>query len=226
MPHQRAEIEKAFSCRLMDWYGASEMVANIVQCEQGSYHIRPEYGVVEVLKADGSPALPGEEGTLVGTGLNNRAMPLIRYRVGDNVVRRAGICPCGRGGDLVEKITGRVEDVIVTPDGRWLTRLDHIFKGIHGVEEAQLVQEVPAELRIRLVRKPEFGPHDEQEILANLRSRLGNEINLKFEYLDQIPRTKSGKFRFVVSRVPLESGSGLQTGQVAGLAEEDEISAR
>lgn len=222
LDHQRAEIEQAFGCHILDWYGANELVANIVQCERGLYHVKQEYGVVEVLKRDGTPAGPGEKGDLIGTGLNNLAMPLFRYRVGDTIVPKAGVCDCGRGGPLVEQITGRVEDVIVTPDGRWLTRLDFIFKGLDFVEEAQLVQEERAELRVRVVRKEGFHVGIEQAITANLREMLGDEIRLVFEYMDQIPRTKSGKFRFVISKVELESKDPRQAGEVAGLVAEDD----
>ncbi len=221
MPHQRVEMEAAFGCPVMDWYGASEMIANIVQCEKGSYHIKSEYGVVEALRHDGSPAGPGEVADLVGTGLNNMAMPLLRYRVGDQIILREGTCACGRGGPLAERISGRIEDVVITPGGHWLTRLDFIFKGLDRVEEAQLVQDSPGELMIRVVRKPGYRNEDEKAILANLRERLGNEMKLTIQYLDRIPRTRSGKFRFVVSRVTLDSRDSRQAGEVTGLDAED-----
>lgn len=222
LPHQRSEMETAFGCPVLDWYGASEMIANVVQCEQGSYHIKQEYGVVEALRSDGSCAGPGEVADLIGTGLNNLAMPLLRYRVGDQVVLREGTCACGRGGPLAERIAGRIEDVVVTPDGRWLTRLDFIFKGMDRVEEAQLVQETPAELSIRVVRKPGYDNSDELAIVANLRERLGDEIRLQFQYLDRIPRTRGGKFRYVVSKVALASRDSRQAGEAAGLAAANE----
>jgi phenylacetate-CoA ligase len=222
MPHQRAEIEAAFGCRVMDWYGASEMIANIVQCEAGSYHVKQEYGVVEILRPDGTRADHGEQGTLVGTGLNNLAMPLLRYRVGDVAIPRSGECPCGRGGPLVEDVTGRVEDVVVTPDGRWLTRLDFIFKGISEVEEAQLLQHTVEKLRIRVVKKPHYDDGVERRITARLRERLGDEIELEFEYVDRIPRTRTGKFRYVISKVALSSRTSSQTGEVTGIADEEE----
>jgi len=222
MAHQRGEIERAFGCRVFDWYGVTELVANIVQCERGSYHVKPEYGVVEVLKPDGSPAGPGEQGDLVGTGLNNLAMPLLRYRVGDTVVPAAGSCPCGRAGALVEQIVGRVEDIVVTPDGRWLSRLDFVFKGLDAVEEAQLVQETRDELRVRIVRRPGYGDGDEAAVRRNLRERAGDDLRIRFEYLDRIPRTRSGKFRFVISKVRLAAAEARQSGDIAGIAGEEE----
>jgi phenylacetate-CoA ligase len=214
MPHQRAEIERACGCRVFDWYGATEFIANIVQCERGNYHIKPEYGIVEILRSDGSATAPGEPGELVCTGLNNLAMPFIRYRVGDLAVSKAGECPCGRSGALIERVTGRVEDVVVTPDGRWLSRLDFVFKGLDRVEEAQLVQEDLRLLLVRVVRRPGYTETDERRVLANLRERLGDEMTINFEYLERIPRTRSGKFRYVVSRIPLGLAAARQTGEM------------
>lgn len=201
LPHHREAMEAAFGCRVFDWYGASEMIANIVQCEEGSYHVKAEYGVVEVLRPDGTPCGPGEEGALVGTGLNNLAMPLLRYRVGDAVVPRAGSCPCGRGGALMERITGRLEDVLVTPDGRWLTRLDFVFKGIEGVEEAQLYQEDPRRVTVRVVPRTGFDGTQRGRIEANLRDRVGKGMEIAIVEVESIPRTAGGKFRYVVSSV-------------------------
>jgi phenylacetate-CoA ligase len=215
-------IEQAFGCHVFDWYGNVELVANIVQCEAGNYHIKPEYGVVEILNPDGSPSQPGQVGELVCTGLNNPAMPFVRYRVGDTAVRKEGPCPCGRGGRLVERITGRTEDVIVTPDGRYLSRLDFVFKGLLNVEEAQMIQETADHLRVRIVKRPGYTQQDTGRILANLRERMGTGINVDLEFVERIPRTASGKFRYVISKAPLDLAGARQTGEVLDLAPEED----
>jgi phenylacetate-CoA ligase len=222
LPHQRPVIEQAFGCRLFDWYGAVELIANVVQCEHGSYHIKPEYGVVEILNPDGTPTIPGQIGELVCTGLNNLAMPFIRYRVGDTAVPKDGVCSCGRGGKLVERITGRTEDVVVTPDGRYLGRLDFVFKGLLNVEEAQLIQETHDHLRVRIVQRPGYTEQDTARILSNLEERLGTDIKVTLEPVERIPRTASGKFRYVISKVPLDLAGAKQAGEVLGLAAEED----
>jgi phenylacetate-CoA ligase len=225
MPHQRTAIERAFGCQILDWYGASEIIANIVQCEAGNYHIKAEYGAVEIVRPDGTPCMPGEEGELVCSGLNNAAMPLLRYRVGDTAVPKSGGCPCGRGGALIETITGRVEDVIVCPDGRLLSRLDFVFKGMTAVEEAQLIQATPDFLSVRIVPRPSYSEQDEKRIIANLRERIGNDMEIRIEPVERIPRTANGKFRYVISKVPLPGT--LQTGEVLGLSsDEDKLPSR
>ena len=100
---------------------------------------------------------------------------------------------------MIERIAGRIEDYIRTPDGRVVGRLDHIFKGVEHVREAQIVQQQDEELRLRIVRVDGFNSHDEQTILAAARERLGPSIRLRCEYVETIERTAAGKFCFVVT---------------------------
>ena len=103
--------------------------------------MRPEYSVVELLRPDGSPAQPGEVAEIVGTGFGNAAMPLIRYRTGDTVlVAEDQHCACGRRMPIVETIVGRLEDVLLTVDGRMVTRFETAFNDSVHVVEAQLFQ--------------------------------------------------------------------------------------
>ena len=221
LPHQRETMERAFGCPVMDLYGQAEYCGMIMQCERGSYHIQEEYGVMEILAQDGQPAKPGEIGEVICTGLNNLAMPLIRYRTGDTAVPRAGACGCGRGGALVERITGRMEDVVVTPDGRFLSRLDFVFKEMPLVQEAQMIQESRTLLRIRVVARPGFSKADEERIANNLRERAGDGMQFQFELVDHIPRLANGKFRYVISKVSLDLAGARQTGDVVGVAAEE-----
>jgi len=186
---QRAVVERAFGAKVFNWYGNTEMTGNIVECAYGSLHYRMDYGLIE-LQADGE---------IVATGLFNRAMPLIRYRTGDVATAQAGTCECGCAFPLIEHIAGRIEDYIRTPDGRTVGRLDHIFKGVEHVREAQIVQRQTDELQLRIVRVDGFTSDDEGAILAAARERLGPSIRLRCEYVDAIERTAAGKFCFVVT---------------------------
>lgn len=206
LSYQREVLERVFRCKVFNWYGNTEVVANIVECEKGSLHIKMEHGVIEFLRPNGEPAKPGEIGELVCTGFGNYATPLIRYRVGDAAIVSDRSCSCGRVGPLVEEIVGRVEDIIVTPDGRHVGRLDHVFKDALNVVEAQIIQEHIDSVLVRLVKRPGFGNDDMTLLERELRLRLGPAIKIQYEFMNQIPREPSGKFRFVISKVPLEVG--------------------
>src|SRR6202008_3961893 len=104
------------------------------------------------------------EGAAIGTGLRNYAMPFIRYSTGDAIECSEGECECGRPFGLVRSIEGRMEDYIVTPNGSRVGRLDHLLKGAEGVAEAQIVQDDPAVVRIRVVRGKGYSVETEHSI--------------------------------------------------------------
>ncbi|MGD9874769.1 MAG: phenylacetate--CoA ligase family protein [Kiritimatiellia bacterium] len=199
---QRALISEMFGCKVFNWYGNTEICANIVECECGEMHMKLEHSFVEVLNDDDKPCGPGETGRLVCTGFGNPAFPLIRYEVGDVVTLSAKQEPaCGRAGILVDKVLGRVEDYILTPDGRMVGRLDHLFKDSVNVAEAQICQDRREEVVLRIVKKSFYTERDEKLIMQEARIRLGNEIGIRFEYVDAIPRAPNGKFRFINSNM-------------------------
>jgi phenylacetate-CoA ligase len=204
---QRSVIEAVFGCKVFNWYGNSEMTANIVECDHGRLHVQPQHSVLEFLDPEGNPARPGELAEIVATGFGNEAFPLIRYRTGDTAIPSDRPCECGRGGPTVFSVTGRVEDIIVTPDGRHVGRLDHVFKDSTNVREAQLIQESPDTLTVRVVRRDDYNEADTALVTRYLRERLGDQMSFRFEFVDRIPRGPNGKFRFVVSKVGLAIGS-------------------
>jgi phenylacetate-CoA ligase len=197
--YQRQAIQQAFGCRVYDWYGSSEFVAFACECPEGGLHVNSEFGVLEILKEDETPASPGEWGKIIATGFVNRAQPLIRFEIGDMGIWADRKCPCGRRSPLLETVTGRIEDVVVTPDGRLIARFDPIFKDTRNVVEAQIIQESLSELRVKLVRGRDYSAEDTVGVLEQFRRRCGDQMQVQLEFVDQIPRTKAGKFRAVIS---------------------------
>ena len=113
-------------------------MAAIGTCEYQQYHLISDYSFTELVPvADGLHEI-------VGTGFNNHAMPLIRYRTGDMVeMGGTGLCDCGRHFPLVQRIHGRSDDCIKLPDGRMAGHLYRVFNGAAGVVEGQIVQDKP-----------------------------------------------------------------------------------
>jgi len=197
---QRKTIEEAFQCRVFDWYGNSEMCGNIVECEYGERHLKYEHSYLEIVDQSGNPVPPGGTGRLLCTGFGNFAFPLVRYDIGDvATISKSQTAKCGRGGLLVDQILGRVEDYVIAANGRMVGRLDHLFKYSQNVIEAQVVQTVPGEVVLRVVRTADYGSKDENAIREEAALRLGSDTEVVFEYVDSIRRDKSGKFQFVVS---------------------------
>jgi phenylacetate-CoA ligase len=187
-----------FGCPVFDHYGAAEMAAFISQCEVGSYHPNPEFGIVEVLLGERA-AGPGETGEIVATGFVNPTMPLIRYATGDVATMGEGPCRCGRAFPVIRSIEGRRDDVLSTPDGRWIGRLDPIFKSVGSIYETRIVQDALDHVRVEVVPLPGFGSGDEQALLHQLQERLGSTMRIELIQVASIPRTSRGKFRAVVN---------------------------
>ncbi len=198
--YQRERIERAFSSKVFNWYGNSEMCANIVECEYGEMHLKLEHSFVEVLNNSDEPCNLGEEGRLICTGFGNRAFPLVRYDIGDSIrLSSETHSRCGRGGTLVAEVIGRQEAYIVTPDGRIVGRLDHIFKGMQNVVEAQILQDNVDEITIRIKKAAQYSIADERIMLDEARVRLGNAIRIVVDYVDSLPRGRNGKLQFIIS---------------------------
>jgi phenylacetate-CoA ligase len=196
---QRETIERAFGAPVRDRYGVSEFCVSMTECRERRLHVDMEFGIVEVeVEAETEE---WERGPLLVTGLSNDATPFLRYRVGDVGTRAKKPCRCGRPGDVFLDVDGRIEDYVMTPDGRLVGRLDHIFKEQLDVAEAQVVQETKEAVEVRIVRRPGFGEASERGLLKEIRSRLGDAIRVDLHYVDSIPREKNGKFRAVKSAV-------------------------
>ena len=199
-PSVRALFTRAFSAPVFDYYGSAEMVAFISQCEQGSYHVNPEYGVVELVGPDG-PVAPGEVGQVIATGFINTVMPLVRYRMGDLAALSERGCACGRHFPVIETIQGRLDDVVTTPDGRRIGRLDPIFKAVESIAEARIVQDRVDHIQLEYVAGEPLSDRERTELLAQLTKRIGVQMAIDIVRVPSIPRTNAGKLRTVENRV-------------------------
>lgn len=199
---QRDLIGEVFRCPVADYYGTAECVVFAGQCAEGRYHFNPLLSIVEVLDDSGAAVAPGHQGHLVCSTLTNTVMPLIRYQVGDDAVLALDPCPCGSSHPSVFRIVGRTDDNVVTPEGRTVGRLDHIFKGVRGVRECQIVQDAPDHLVLLVVADATFDEQAGRDLIDNLRVRVGDSIKVEIQAVHSIPRTSSGKFKGVVSKIP------------------------
>lgn len=141
---------------------------------------------------------PGEPGDVVISGLFNRAMVLLNYRLGDRAVLATEPCPCGRTLPVLARLEGRRSEIVELADGREISSLT--MEGMFRVVlcqtvQAQVEQIAPGQLRWRLVP---FGGADrealESELLGRARDVLGADTKVTVELVDAIPRTAQGKF--------------------------------
>ncbi|MBP6789460.1 MAG: phenylacetate--CoA ligase family protein [Candidatus Promineofilum sp.] len=200
--HQREALSAAFGCPARETYGMAEYAAAGSDCECGRLHLWPEAGHVELLAdGDDAPLPAGAAGRLIATGLLNADMPLIRYETGDRATAAAGGCACGRGLPLLAAIEGRVDDVIITPDGRHIGRLDPVFKADLPIREAQIIQKTPDTLHVLYVPTDAYTAADGEALIRRIHDRVGGGMGVTLQSVAEIPRSASGKFRAVISEV-------------------------
>lgn len=207
-PHYRDVIEKAFGVHVLDYYGAGgEGVHVASQCPKSGtrYHIHPENAVLEILGPDG-PVAPGTAGRIVVTQLDNEAMPLVRYDLEDVAVAapEGSYCECGRSLPLLERIDGRVPDLISVADGSYL--VPHFFvvvmKQLQTVHRYQAVQTEVDRMTMRLVER---SGASRAEIETTIRNEVDKatrgQLATDFEWVDKIPLSGLGKRRLIVSEI-------------------------
>jgi len=206
-PTARRLIEDTFGARCFDRYGCREVGNLAHECDAHTgLHLLVENNYIEFVDDAGEPVAPGEVGHIVATNLRNRAMPLIRYAVGDLGVPSSARCSCGRGLPMMERVQGRVSDVIVTPAGRLLHGefFTHLFYGASGVRQFQVEQRTLTELDVRMVADSDVAYETARARIGDLILRHGDTaFQLTFARVPHIPARRSGKYCFTLSHVPV-----------------------
>ncbi len=207
-PPLRGLLERVFGVPVVDFYGSREINHIAWQCPAaGRLHVFSPWRIVELA----GPPLDAE-GTrqVLVTDLANRAMPLVRYALGDLAAPVEGPCRCGSGAPALAKLRGRVTDLIRAADGSWIhgEYFTHLFYGQRGVARFQLRQHADGSLLLLLEGNPEEAAPGLEKILATIRSATG--CDLSHRWLTEIPTPPSGKFRFTTSALtpPLDTDPG------------------
>jgi phenylacetate-CoA ligase len=202
-PEQRAAIERAFACPVANGYGGRDAGFIAHQCPAGSLHITAEDIVLETVDAEGRAVPAGQPGEIVVTHLATGEFPFIRYRTGDVGVLSDAACACGRGLPVLAEVQGRTTDFVVAADGTVMhgLALVYVLRDLPGVQHFRIVQESLALTRIELVATPAQDAVRDAAIVAAFRRRLGAGVEVRIEPVEAIARERSGKYRYVQSRV-------------------------
>lgn len=194
---QRDLISDTFGVRVQNEYGCGEVGPIAYECERGTLHIMSPNVYVEIVGEDGRAVEPGETGAVVVTDLNNRAMPLVRYRVGDWAVRGRD-CACGRPFPTLDAIWGRQYDFILGPGGRRYHGefVMYLFEDARSsgvpIKQFTVSQTGPQQLDVKLVVSADGRPDAERAVRKLFAERLP-DFSISIEFVDEIPRRPSGK---------------------------------
>ena len=202
---QRELIESVFRAPVFETYGSREFMLMGAECsEHAGLHLTTEQLYLEIVNDDGTPTPAGEVGNVVVTDLYNYGMPFVRYASGDQAVAGFSQCRCGRGLPLLHEVRGRKLDVLRTPDGRSLPGefFPHLMKDYGWVRQFQVVQPAMDQLELRVVLGPTWNESDQAKLLQCVQQTVGPMVHITWQPVSEIPLTRAGKHRVVVSHVP------------------------
>ncbi|MGD9648465.1 MAG: phenylacetate--CoA ligase family protein [Pirellulales bacterium] len=209
-PHVRTTVREVWGLRVVDMYSSQEVGYLALQCPKHEhYHIQSESVLVEILDDDGRPCEPGEIGRVVITPLHNYAMPLLRYEIGD-YAEVGEKCPCGRGLPVLNRILGRQRNMAILPDGsrRWpsieLADRDDLAD-FPPIAQFQVIQRSLQTVEMLLVTPRSLTSPEEDRLRGWVQEALGHPFEISFTYVNEIPRSKAGKFEDFRCEVELSS---------------------
>ena len=204
---QREVIERVFGCAVVNEYGCRDGGLIAQTCPEGGLHLMSDTVHVEILSEELEPVEPGEIGEIVITNLYSRAMPLIRYRLGDRARLKPEPCPCGRSLPLMDSLEGRVTDTVFTPDGNRVHGLGLMYtlRVLPGIARFQVIQDALDHLEILIVPTAEavatastslVGP-----VVEGTRKTVGDGMVIDVRIVDEIPVLPSGKMRSIWNKL-------------------------
>lgn len=208
----RDEIEMAFNCPVFNRYGSRE--ASMIAFERvpkGGLEISTSQYIVEVLKDNGEPCLPGEEGDIVITNFSNFAFPFIRYQIGDRAVVKAVEDKPVRSCTAFDTLTGRITSSFLKENG---TRVNSSYFAIllrnslnsNWIEKMQIIQLDYKKIEIDIVKAENSTPPEKSLdfIIAEIKAVMGADCDVNFNFVDKIDLPGSGKYQYI--RTLIKSG--------------------
>lgn len=201
--HQREDISRVFACPVANGYGGRDAGFIAHQCPQGGMHLTAEDIIVEIVDKEGNPVPAGIAGEIVVTHLGTSDFPFIRYRTGDVASLSNEKCSCGRTLPLLEDIQGRTTDFVMATDGTIMHGLALVYpiRDIPGIAAFKVVQETLDHVVVQIVPEEKCGPDVERLIEEGIVARLGKTVNVEVFRVNEIPKEKSGKFRYIQSHI-------------------------
>lgn len=207
---ERRLVEDVFQCKVTDRYGCEEVSLIACECEKHEgLHVNADALLVELIDGEGDTISNGDPGRMIVTDLLNRAMPMIRYEVGDTASWSGRPCSCGRTLPMFSRIEGRVADYVVTSRGEFVSGIsltENFACLVPGLAQIQIVQDAIDRFTFHIVKAPDFSDESLARIADLVRERFGDQAVFECRYMDEIPKEPSGKYRFCISHVEKRFG--------------------
>lgn len=202
-PEHRKTLGDVFGAQVYDRYGSREVLSVSMQCPEGGHHIYADMNVVEFAPVR---EVGGDLNAIVVTPLDNEAMPLFRYRGGDEAAPIEGPCKCGRALPLMTGCRGRVCNNFITPDGRIVngTYFLYYFYYQEGFKSYQFHQTTPEHIDLYVVPDGTL-PQERMDYLKKSCRKISEDYDSQFtvdlHIVNEIPTRPGGKHLYTISDV-------------------------
>lgn len=201
-PENRRMFGAFYRAPVANCYASLELHEIAYECPRGSLHV-VETRVLETVDAEGRPVPPGEVGEIVVTALHQPGMPFIRYRNGDLGRLSAEPCACGRSTPVLDEIIGRMVDLTITPEGKYVfvTFFSKLVEGKAGIVRWQIYQPDPHHIEVRLQCSTPPDLAWQAATCRRIESHFGPTVKASIRLMDRIDPLPSGKHRIIISDV-------------------------
>lgn len=188
----RDYLALVFGCPVANHYGSRDGGIISSECPQGSMHVHAEGVLLEEVDSE-----------IVVTNLEHYSMPFIRYRIGDRGKVLNEPCSCKRGLPILQSLKGRVNDVLITPSGKYIHGLSvaYTIKDFSGIRQFKVIQEANDKLLIKIKKEKSFSDGDIKIMRDRLQVVMGNDVEIVFDFVKELPQDDPRKLRYVVSKV-------------------------
>jgi phenylacetate-CoA ligase len=217
LPEHRAMFAERFGAPVFDEYSAFEVLNVAYDCRAGRAHLAEDRIHCEIVDDKGNALPDGEPGQVVVTAFRERAMPLIRYSLGDIGFIEPGRCSCGRRFRTLRLTVGRSNDFVTLPSGERLypDAFLHLAATHPGISECFVHQDAEGLVRVHVVPAGpgggeaggevggQAGDEADGAVFATVRAKLfdlaGGEFPLEVVTAQSVLITPGGKGKFVTS---------------------------
>ena len=200
-------LNNTFDIPVINEYGASETGLIAFESPDREWLLCEEILNYEILDDNGS-VIDGTGGNIIVTDLDNKAMPFIRYKIGDIGIISKNVYGLNR---KLEKLLGRENDTLRLPSGRKSPGLTFYYISRSILE----VSEVLKEFIIRQTKINEFvfdvvADRDLTNVeITDIQTKmdiyLEPGLNLKINRVSSIERPPSGKIKHFYSEITCRS---------------------
>lgn len=187
----KVRLEKMFGCPVTNRYSNEECgILGNTKAGTREFTLNTASYYFELLDLEeDKPVNPGEIGRIVVTDLFNRAMPLIRYDLGDLGISNDD----GKCVKSLISLQGRMDDVLKSSDDVVISSvmLSTYMQEFHYIERYQLRKNKDGSIEMLIVSKrDEF-----TEVVKTLKKIFGDKYDITVKKVQEIPREKTGKYK-------------------------------